>query len=127
MFAYLLVFLGAGFGGCLRHTVNLLAARAFGLDFPWGTFIINISGSLVMGLLAGWLTFRAGEAWSQHGRLFLLTGILGGYTTFSAFSLDAALLYERGELLQSAGYVAGSVGLAILGLFAGLAFVRAIF
>ncbi len=64
MFAYLLVFLGAGFGGCLRHTVNLLAARAFGLDFPWGTFIINISGSLVMGLLAGWLTFRAGEAWS---------------------------------------------------------------
>ncbi len=59
--------------------------------------------------------------------MFLLTGILGGYTTFSAFSLDAALLYERGELLQSAGYVAGSVGLAILGLFAGLAFVRAIF
>ena len=97
MQAYLLVFLGAGFGGCLRHTVNLLAARLLGTSFPWGTFLINISGSLVMGLIAGFLAFRAGEAWTQHVRLFMLTGILGGYTTFSAFSLDAALLFERGE------------------------------
>ena len=126
MLAYFLVFLGAGLGGCLRHTINLLAARAFGINFPWGTFIINISGSLVMGLIAGWLAFRAGESWTQHVRLFLLTGILGGYTTFSAFSLDAALIYERGQLGMSALYVFGSVGLAIAGLFSGLAIVRAL-
>src|SRR4249920_944091 len=121
MQAYLLVFLGAGFGGCLRHTVSLLAARILGTGFPWGTFLINISGSLVMGLLAGFFAFRSGEAWTPNVRLFMLTGILGGYTTFSAFSLDAALLYERGELGLSAAYVFGSVGLALGGLFGGLA------
>lgn len=126
MQAYLLVFLGAGLGGCLRHTVNLLAARALGTNFPWGTFLINISGSLVMGLLAGFFAFRAGEAWTQHARLFALTGILGGYTTFSAFSLDSALLFERGEYFSSALYVGGSVGLALIGVFSGLAIMRAI-
>ena len=75
-----------------------------------------------MGLIAGYLAFR-GEA-SQSWRLFLMTGILGGYTTFSAFSLDAALLYERGEIGLAALYVAGSVVLSIAGLFAGLALVR---
>ena len=74
----------------------MICARGLGTAFPWGTFIINISGSLVMGLIAGYLAFK-GEA-SQPWRLFLMTGILGGYTTFSAFSLDAALLYERGEI-----------------------------
>ena len=126
MQAYLLVFLGAGFGGCLRHTVNLLAARLWGTNFPWGTFLINISGSLVMGLIAGYLAFRAGAGWTQHVRLFLLTGILGGYTTFSAFSLDAALLYERGEPGLMAAYVGGSVLVALAGVFGGLAFVRAL-
>ncbi|MCW2275254.1 fluoride efflux transporter CrcB [Rhodoblastus acidophilus] len=124
--AYLIVFLGAGFGGCLRHFINLLAARTLGTGFPWGTFFINISGSLTMGLIAGFLTFRSGEAWTQHVRLFLLTGILGGYTTFSAFSLDAALLYERGDLLAAALYVGGSVALALLGVFSGLAVMRAL-
>jgi fluoride exporter len=126
MQAYLLVFFGAGFGGCLRHTVNLLAARLLGTGFPWGTFLINISGSLIMGLLAGFFAFRSGQAWTPNVRLFMLTGILGGYTTFSAFSLDAALLYERGELGLSAAYVFGSVGLALGGVFAGLAIVRAL-
>ncbi len=126
MQAYLLVFLGAGLGGCLRHTVNLLAARALGTNFPWGTFLINISGSLIMGLLAGFLAFRAGEAWTQHARLFVLTGVLGGYTTFSAFSLDSALLFERGDYLSSVLYVGGSVGLALVGVFAGLAIMRAL-
>ncbi len=125
MQAYLLVFFGAGLGGCLRHTINILAARSLGTDFPWGTFLINISGSLVMGLIAGFLAFRAGPHGSQHLRLFLLTGILGGYTTFSAFSLDAALLYERGELGLMAAYVGGSVGLALVGVFSGLALMRA--
>lgn len=126
MIQTLLVFVGGGLGAALRHGVNLAAARAFGTAFPWGTFIINVTGSLVMGLIAGWLAFRAGAAWSQHARLFVMTGVLGGYTTFSAFSLDAALLWERGAALQAAAYVAGSVILAILGLFAGLAIVRAL-
>lgn len=126
MQAYLLVFFGAGLGGCLRHTVNLLAARAFGTHFPWGTFLINVSGSLLMGLIAGFLAFRAGEGWTQHVRLFTLTGILGGYTTFSAFSLDTALLFERGDLGLCAAYVGGSVGLALAGVFGGLALMRAI-
>jgi fluoride exporter len=120
--SYLLVFFGGGLGASLRHFINLVCARAFGTGFPWGTFIINITGSTVMGLIAGYLAFK-GEA-SQPWRLFLMTGILGGYTTFSAYSLDAALLYERGELASAALYVVGSVVLSIAGLFAGLALVR---
>ena len=120
--SYLLVFFGGGLGATLRHLVNLICARCIGIGFPWGTFIINISGSTVMGLIAGYLAFK-GEA-SQPWRLFLMTGILGGYTTFSAFSLDAALLYERGELGLAAAYVLGSVVLSIAGLFAGLAVMR---
>lgn len=119
---YLLVFVGGGLGASLRHAVNVGCARACGLNFPYGTFVINISGSLVMGLIAGYLAFK-GEA-SQPWRLFVMTGILGGYTTFSAYSLDAALLYERGELGLAALYVVGSVVLSIAGLFAGLALVR---
>jgi CrcB protein len=126
MKSYLIVFFGAGLGGCLRHAMNLLAARALGTQFPWGTFLINISGSLVMGLLAGYFTFRVDQSWTQQARLFALTGILGGYTTFSAFSLDAALLCERGGLGLGAVYVFGSVGLALAGVFAGLAIVRAL-
>lgn len=119
---YLLVFLGGGLGASLRHAVNVGCARTCGTQFPYGTFVINISGSLVMGLIAGYLAFKgdAGQAW----RLFIMTGILGGYTTFSAFSLDAVLLYERGETALAAGYVAGSVVLSIVGLVAGLALIR---
>jgi CrcB protein len=124
--AYLLVFLGAGIGGGLRHAVNTLVTRLMGTEFPWGIMVINVTGSLVMGLAAGWLAFKMSAGWSQHARLFAMTGILGGYTTFSAFSLDVALLWERGQLLAAALYVAGSVGLSILGLFAGLAIVRAV-
>jgi len=120
--SYLLVFVGGGLGASLRHLINVTSARCLGTGFPWGTFIINITGSTVMGLIAGYLAFK-GEA-SQPWRLFLMTGILGGYTTFSAYSLDAALLYERGELASAALYVVGSVVLSIAGLFAGLALVR---
>lgn len=120
--SYLLVFVGGGLGATLRHFINVFCARCLGTGFPWGTFIINVSGSTVMGLIAGYLAFK-GEA-SQAWRLFLMTGVLGGYTTFSAYSLDAALLYERGELMLAALYVVGSVVLSIIGLFAGLALVR---
>jgi len=122
MRSYLLVFVGGGIGASLRHAVNMLSARGLGTAFPWSTFIINISGSLVMGLIAGYLAFKGGA--SQPWRLFLMTGILGGYTTFSAFSLDAALLYQRGEIAHALFYVLGSVVLSIAGLFAGLALVR---
>jgi len=120
--SYLLVFLGGGLGATLRHLINVTCARCIAPGFPWGTFIINITGSTVMGLIAGYLAFK-GEA-SQPWRLFLMTGILGGYTTFSAYSLDAALLYERGELTLAALYVVGSVVLSIAGLFGGLALIR---
>jgi CrcB protein len=126
MISYLLVFLGAGVGGALRHGVNLGCARFCGPAFPWGTLAVNVVGSFAMGAVAAWLAFRAGEGWSQPLRLFLTTGILGGFTTFSAFSLDAVLLWERGEIVSASAYVAGSVLLSIAGLVAGLALVRAI-
>jgi len=126
MNAYVLVFLGAGLGGALRHGVNLACARAFGLAFPWGTLVVNVVGSFAMGALAGWLAFKAGTGWSQPVRLFLTTGVLGGFTTFSAFSLDAVLLWERGDAVLAAVYAGASVGLSIAGLAVGLALVRAL-
>jgi CrcB protein len=119
---YLIVFLGGGLGAMLRHGVNLAAARLVGTAFPYGTLAINVTGSILMGLLAGYFAFK-GEA-SQHARLFLTTGILGGYTTFSAFSLDAVLLLERNDFALAAVYVLGSVLLSIVGLAAGLALMR---
>jgi fluoride exporter len=119
---YLIVFLGGGVGAALRHGINIATARTLGNEFPYATLLINISGSFIMGLVAAYFAFK-GDA-SQHWRLFLTTGILGGYTTFSAFSLDAALLYERGEIGMAALYVIASVAISIAGLFAGLALVR---
>jgi fluoride exporter len=123
---YLIVFFGGGIGAALRHGVNVASARFFGTGFPYATMIENVSGSLAMGLLAGYFAFRGGGA-PSHLQLFLATGILGGYTTFSAFSLDTALLYERGALGLAALYVLGSVALSIAGLFAGLAVARQVF
>jgi fluoride exporter len=119
---YIVVFLGGGFGAALRHGINIGFARLFGTGIPYATFFINVTGSFVMGLIAAWFAFKGGG--SQHWRLFLTTGILGGYTTFSTFSLDAALLYERGQITLAAAYVIGSVVLGLIGLFAGLAIVR---
>jgi fluoride exporter len=123
---FLLVFVGAGIGGALRHGVNLAGVRVFGPGFPWGTLAVNVTGSLAMGLLAGWLALRTGEGWSGPTRLFLATGVLGGFTTFSAFSLDAVLLWERGDTGLAAAYVLASVLLSVGGLVAGLALVRAV-
>ena len=115
---YLIVFVGAGIGGALRHGVNLSAARLFGFGFPFGTLIVNVLGSFLMGLFAGYFAFRTGIP--QHARLFLTTGLLGGFTTFSAFSLDAALLLERHAYWLAAAYMAGSVVASVIALFAGL-------
>jgi fluoride exporter len=121
---YIIIFIGAGIGGALRHCVNLGAARLFGVGFPFGTFIVNVAGSFVMGLLGGYFAYRAGVP--QYVRLFLTTGILGGFTTFSAFSLDAALLVERHAYVLAAGYVLGTVAAGLAALFLGLAVFRGI-
>ncbi len=123
---YVLVFVGAGLGGVARLLLNNAAPKWFGYDFPWGTVIINVTGSLLMGLLVGWLAFRAGAAWTPAVRMFLATGVLGGYTTFSTFSLETVLLIERNAYLPAFAYVVGSVALGIAGLFAGLALLRSL-
>ena len=120
---FLIVFVGSGIGGALRHGVNLIALHT-GVTFPYGTMGVNIIGSFVMGLIAGYFALKG--SLPQEARLFLTTGVLGGFTTFSAFSLDAALLYERGELAAAAGYALGSVVLSILALVAGLAIIRSL-
>ena len=102
--SYLIVFVGAGIGGAARHGMNIWAAR--------------LLGSIVMGLITGWFAERVGAA--AHYRLFLATGVMGGFTTFSAFSLDAVLLWERHAYLMAALYVGGSVAGAIAGLAAAL-------
>ena len=119
---YLIVFIGAGIGGALRHGVNVGATRLFGFGFPYGTLIVNVVGSFVMGLFAGYFAFRPGI--SQHVRLLLTTGLLGGFTTFSTFSLDTALLIERHAWGLAVGYVVGSVAAGISALFFGLALFR---
>jgi fluoride exporter len=119
---YLIVFLGAGIGGAARHGVNVAAGRLFSYGFPLGTLIVNVLGSFLIGVLAGYFAMRSGV--SQHVRLFLTTGILGGFTTFSSFSLDAALLVERHSFWLAAGYVVGSVGVSLAAFFLGLSLFR---
>jgi CrcB protein len=122
MMGYLVVFVGAGVGGMLRHFLNIWIARLAGTHFPMHTFVINITGSIVMGIITALFALKGGA--TGHLRLFLATGILGGYTTFSTFSLDAVLLWERHDYLLAAYYVGGSVVLSLLGLVAGLWIVR---
>ena len=124
IWSFVVVFLGGGFGAALRHGINLAAVQLAGRSFPYGTMFINVTGSLVMGLIAEYFALKSNlpRTWL----LFLTTGILAGYTTFSAFSLETALLYERGEIWAAGLYVLGSVVLAITGLFVGLAIVRAV-
>jgi CrcB protein len=121
---FLIVFVGGGIGAALRHGFNLAFARLLGTSFPYATLFENVSGSVVMGALVALFAFRTGIP--HHWQLFLTTGILGGYTTFSTFSLDVALLYERGEIGLAALYVLLSVLLSIGGLFGGLALVRSV-
>jgi CrcB protein len=126
MKATLIVFLGAGIGGALRHGVNSAGLRWLGPDFPYATMIVNVVGSFAMGLIAGWFAFRSGEGASQALRLFLTTGVLGGFTTFSSFSLDAALLWERGAMALAAFYVLGSLLISLAALAGALALMRAL-
>jgi len=114
----LLVMLGGAAGAGLRYGVGIIAVRRLGTGFPWGTLIVNLSGGLAAGLLLGYLIGR-GEA-ADPWRLLLGVGLLGGFTTFSAFSAETAWMIERGELAMAALYVLASTAGAILLLFAGL-------
>ncbi|GAB4353436.1 MAG: fluoride efflux transporter CrcB [Oricola sp.] len=120
----LLVALGGGLGASARYLTNLAAMRLAGPNFPWGTLTVNIVGSFLMGVLIETLARRMET--SVELRSFLATGFLGGFTTFSAFSLDFAVMWERGSLWTGAAYLGATVLLSILALFAGLALVRAI-
>ena len=116
---------GGALGAAARFVVTSFSTRALGMEFPWGTMIVNIAGSFVMGLL---ITFMALKwSTSQEMRAFLTTGALGGFTTFSAFALDFATLWERKAHMASLAYAMGSVLAAIAALFAGLMLARALF
>ena len=117
---WLLVFVGGGLGAVARHGVNRAGLATLGPGFPWWTMAVNVTGSLLIGLLAG--LFGVMEA-GQNLRLFLITGILGGYTTFSAFSLDALTLWER-DPWTAALYVAASVLLSFAAIVAGVLLTR---
>jgi len=114
---------GGAIGSVARYLVGHGSAKLFGLEFPWGTLIINIVGSFLIGVFAESFALR----WDapQAMRVFLTVGICGGFTTFSTFSLDAFVLMERGDLWPAAAYIIGSVALSIGGLFAGLHLMRA--
>lgn len=122
MLSYLVVFVGAGIGGAARHGMNIWVARLMGTHFPWHTLAINILGSIVMGIITGWFAERLGAA--GHLRLFLATGIMGGFTTFSAFSLEVALMIERRAWVSAFTYSTLSVVASVAALFAGMMLVR---
>lgn len=124
MKTFLLIALGGGLGSAARHGVNQICLRLFGPDFPWGTLSVNLIGSLLIGLLAGYFTYLSD--WPQSVRTFSIVGFLGGFTTFSAFSLDGVLLWERGAFSQMAAYIAASVLISLLATGAGLLLVRSL-
>ncbi|WP_444454020.1 fluoride efflux transporter CrcB [Rhodobacter capsulatus] len=119
----LFVALGGALGSALRYLVNVSLPRLFGHGFPYATMTVNVVGSFAMGALVVVLAMKGGNRFAP----FLMTGILGGFTTFSAFSLDAAKLWEAGEVTTAAGYVIGTVVLGLAALFAGMAFARGFF
>ena len=108
---FLVVFLGSGIGGMLRHGVGLLALRVTGTNFPWGTLVINVVGSALMGLMIG--LFAARSINDPELRLFVTTGLIGGFTTWSTFSLDIVTLWERGEIGSAIAYAAASIVLSL--------------
>ena len=114
----IIVLIGSGIGGALRHSCNGFVTSLTGTSFPWGILAINVVGSTLMGMVVGWWALHASA--SQELRLFLTTGIIGGFTTFSTFSLDTVLLVERGSSWLAMGYVAASVVLSLFGLLAGM-------
>ncbi|MCU9848409.1 fluoride efflux transporter CrcB [Defluviimonas sp. WL0024] len=117
------VALGGAIGASARYMTNVAAMRLIGPGFPWGTVTVNVVGSFLMGALVVFLAHRDGMRLAP----FLMTGVLGGFTTFSAFSLDALTIWERGQTMLAAAYVLGSVTLSLAAIVAGMAAVRGIY
>lgn len=122
----LLVFLGGGLGSVARYGVGVLAMKRLGAGWPYGTFTVNVVGGLAMGALIGFLAHRGG-ADQERWRVLVAVGMLGGFTTFSSFSLEVALMIERREYGQAGLYVLLSVVLAVSALFVGLLSARRLF
>ena len=122
----LLVMLGGGVGAGLRYGVGMASTRVFGMGFPWGTVICNVAGSLAMGLFVGAMAhgLMGDSGRAQDARLLLAVGLLGGFTTFSSFSVDALMLWQRGEAALAALYVLGSVAAGLGGFVLGLRLMR---
>ena len=120
----LLVAIGGAVGSVCRYLVGVVALRLFGPAFPWGTLIVNLAGSFAIGVLTELLARRFNA--SLELRVLLVTGFLGGFTTFSSFSLDTIVLYERGAFALAAAYVLASVILSLGATFAGMAVIRAL-
>ncbi len=122
-YLWLAVAIGGAIGAVARQGVSVASVRLLGPNFPWGTLTVNVAGSAIMGLAVAWLIAREGN--SEIARAFIVTGILGGFTTFSAFAFDAVTLFRERSLTIAAIYLAASVALSIAGLVAGLAAGRA--
>lgn len=120
----LAVALGGALGSLARYFIAGTVQSAAWPGFPWGIFVVNISGGLIMGIIVELGALKL--TLTPELRAFLTVGVLGGYTTFSTFSLDSALLIERGAWGSAAAYMAGSAILSVLALFAGLWLVRAL-
>tara|TARA_B100000378_G_C17712255_1_gene295632 strand:+ start:57 stop:446 length:390 start_codon:yes stop_codon:yes gene_type:complete len=121
----LIVAAGGALGSVGRYLVGVLAIRLWGPQFPWGTFVVNVVGSLMIGLLVEAVARALNQ--SAEMRMFMVTGFLGGFTTFSSFSLDAMTMIERGDVLHAVAYIAASLLLALIAVFAGLAIGRMVF
>jgi CrcB protein len=126
MNGFLAVAAGGAIGAVMRHGVGLMAVRHLPAGWPHGTFAVNILGSFLMGFLISWLAFR-GQGGPQELRLFLATGLLGGFTTFSAFSLEVANFVRAGDMTKAVAYAALSVCLGLIALFVGLWLSRKVF
>lgn len=118
MKVFFVIFIGAGFGGAVRHAVNVVGDRFFGAQYATTTMLVNVVGCLLMGMLIDYLALRAEIP--QCWRLFVTTGMLGGFTTFSAFSLETVLMYQRGQAVLALGYAIGSVAFSVMGLLLGM-------
>lgn len=120
--SYILVMTGGALGAAGRHGVNRLAVHWIGYVYPWATLFVNVLGSLLMGLLIGTLARISGG--TESARLFLAVGVLGGFTTFSAFSLEMANMLDRGEIASALGYALASVVASVFAVYAGLMVMR---
>lgn len=123
MYPILLVGIGGAIGSIARYLSGVMVGKVWSSSFPLATMLVNIAGSLIMGLFIGWLA-RTTPAWQADARLFFAVGVLGGFTTLSSFSLDTVVLIERGEIGQAALYVGVSIVVSISALFAGLLVMR---